>query len=71
MNIEDYKNQAVDLSKIAQERKAADQAAADAAMAEAQKVAIAWDKGMRRAFKGILPRPVGRAMLIRASERQA
>jgi hypothetical protein len=62
---------AVDLSKVARAAALQRKSTEAAAMSEAEKVAIAWDKAMRRAFKGILPRPVGRAMLMRAAERQS
>ena len=33
---------------------------------EAEQVAVRWDKAMRNAFKGIVPRPAARAMLMRS-----
>ena len=38
----------------------------EASASTAQKVAARWDRAMRRAFKGIQPRPTMRAALLRS-----
>ena len=61
-------SQAVDLGKMRADTKAEDEARFnEAQLAAAQRVA-AWEKAMNRAFKGIMPRNVRRAMMMRAAE---
>lgn len=55
-------NEARALATLEKARRASD--AETAALA----TVAAWDKAMTRTFKGILPRPTRRAMLMRASE---
>jgi hypothetical protein len=58
-----FKDQAVDLDKAMEERKKEQAAKEAAAMEAAQKKVIVWEKAMRRAFKGIMPRPTRRAFM--------
>lgn len=62
-------SQAVDLGRADADRKA-EQAAKERAAEAAATLAVArWEKAMNRAFKGIVPRPTRRAMMVRAAER--
>lgn len=58
----------IDLAELKNRADARDAAADQAAAAEATRHAIAWDKAMRRAFKGILPRPEAHRFLLRARD---
>lgn len=69
--MQDPKNiPAVDLDAVARGQRL-DKAARDAnAMAEATVRAEAWDKAMRRTFKGIMPRKTAHRFLMSAAKQR-
>jgi hypothetical protein len=67
--LRDMEAQAVDLGKAREQSMTKDAARALAAQRAAEDQVARWEKGMQRAFKGIVARPHRRRMLDRAVER--
>lgn len=64
-----FRDNAVDLSAVAAAAEAERSKREAAALREAEKVAESWDKNMKRAFKGIMPRATRHAFLMAGARR--